>query len=153
MFRLEIQGTLLLTDSLDSSAGIGLQLQTPYEWISSATACTQFSPTNQSCWGSTDWSGRSNSQIGQQGVIQPEILCFWVWSVVWPLVAHLQELRYHAKQKWILCPLPLMPTLLSQQHLNLSPSGGLAWTVKRATVYTRGMKGRHISALIMVSKC
>ena len=78
-------------------------------------------PTNQSCWGSTDWSGRSTSQIGQWGVIQPEILCLWVWSVVWPLVAHSQELRYHAELKIRWCfHCPSMPTLLSQQHLAFS---------------------------------
>ena len=40
--------TTYATDSLDSSAGIGLQLQTPSEWISGATACAQFSTNHQS---------------------------------------------------------------------------------------------------------
>ena len=84
--------------------------------------------TNQSCWGSTAWSGRSTSQIGQWGA--PEILCLWVWSVVWPLVAHSQEPRYHAKQKSMVYPLAFSAQTPRSAAPCFSPLWWLAWSVK-----------------------
>ena len=97
--------------------------------------------TNQSCWGNTDWSGRSTSQIGQWGVIEPEILCLWVWSVVLPLVAHSQELRYHGKQKSMVDPLAPSAHTPWSAALDFSSFVACLITKKGYGIYTKRNEG------------